>query len=305
LEQGNRVLVAGSINTDLVVRTRRAPEAGETVTGTSFATFGGGKGANQAVATARAGGQVAMLGGVGDDDFGRQRLLDLEAESVAISTIVRTTSASSGVALITVEDSGQNRIAYVPGAGWEVTPDDALAALEAWSPNIVLSTLELRPKTLDTLFRAAKERGITIVCNATPEPSEGRSLLALADVLIVNEQEAAELAGTDAGGDWASFAQRLAKMGPATVILTLGSSGALVWHDGNVTEVPTIAVDVVDTTGAGDAFSGAFTALLSAGASAEEAAAKAVIAGSLAVSKAGAQPSIATREEIDSAFDSR
>jgi ribokinase len=304
LEQGNRVLVAGSINTDLVVRTRRAPEAGETVTGTSFATFGGGKGANQAVATARAGGQVAMLGGVGDDDFGRQRLLDLEAESVAISTIVRTTSASSGVALITVEDSGQNRIAYVPGAGWEVTPDDALAALDAWSPNIVLSTLELRPKTLDTLFRAAKERGITIVCNATPEPSDGRSLVALADVLIVNEHEAAELAGTEASGDWASVAQRLSQMGPATVILTLGSSGALVWHDGNVTEVPTISVDVVDTTGAGDAFSGAFAALLAAGASAEEAAAKAVIAGSLAVTKAGAQPSIATRAEIDSAFDS-
>lgn len=305
MEQGNRILVAGSINTDLVVRTRRAPEAGETVTGTSFATFGGGKGANQAVATSRAGGQVAMLGGVGEDDFGRQRLLDLEAESVSISTIVRTTAASSGVALITVEDSGQNRIAYVPGAGWEVTPADALAALVSWNPDIVLSTLELRPETLDTLFRAAREREITIVCNATPEPSEGRSLVALTNVLIVNEQEAAELAGSDSGGDWAAVAHRLSQMGPSTVILTLGASGALVWQDGSVTEVPTIPVEVVDTTGAGDAFSGAFTALLAAGSPPSKAAAKAVIAGSLAVTRAGAQPSIATRTEIELAFANR
>ncbi|MEZ4506162.1 MAG: PfkB family carbohydrate kinase [Thermomicrobiales bacterium] len=119
---GKRILVAGSINTDLVVRARRAPEAGETVTGTSFAQFGGGKGANQAVAAARAGGQVAMLSGVGVDDFGRQRLADLAAESVNTSTILVTDRASSGVALITVDETGQNRIAYVPGAGWEVRP---------------------------------------------------------------------------------------------------------------------------------------------------------------------------------------
>ncbi len=148
MNKGNRILVAGSINTDLVVRVRRAPEAGETVTGTSFATFGGGKGANQAVAAARAGAQVAMLSGVGLDDFGRQRLLDLEAESVTTATVVSAEVAPSGVALITVEESGQNRIAYVPGAGWEVTARDALAALDAWNPDIVLSTLELRHETL-------------------------------------------------------------------------------------------------------------------------------------------------------------
>ena len=298
----NRILVAGSINTDLVVRARRAPDAGETVTGTSFATFGGGKGANQAVAAARAGGSVAMLGGVGADDFGRQRRLDLESESVTVSTVLTTSAASSGVALITVEESGQNRIAYVPGAGWEVSPEDALAALDAWNPEIVLSTLELKHATLATLYQAARARALTIICNGTPEPSDGRELVSMADVLIVNEQEAIELAGSDAGGDWVAVAQLLTELGPQTVILTLGARGALVTLEGTTTVIPTIAVDVVDTTGAGDAFCGAFAAFLADGMTAVDAAARAVVAGSLAVTRAGAQPSIATLSEIESAF---
>ncbi len=302
MEKRNRILVAGSINTDLVVRTRRAPEAGETVTGMSFATFGGGKGANQAVAAARAGGNVAMLSGVGDDDFGRQRLLDLEDESVSIATVLTTTAASSGVALITVEESGQNRIAYVPGAGWEVSPEHALTALEKWNPELVLSTLELPHATLATLYHTAKARNLNIVCNGTPEPADGRDLVSMADVLIVNEQEAIELAKSDGGGDWADVAFRLTELGPATVILTLGSKGALVCHGGTATEIPTIAVDVVDTTGAGDAFSGAFAAFLAGGMTAVDAVAKAVVAGSLAVTRAGAQPSIATLAEIESAL---
>jgi len=297
--------VAGSINTDLVVRTRRAPEAGETVTGTSFATFGGGKGANQAVAAARAGGQVAMLGGIGDDDFGRQRIIDLQAESVTTSTVLTTDSASSGVALITVEETGQNRIAYVPGAGWKVSPGNALAALDNWNPAFVLSTLELAHDTTETLYWAARKRNLTIVCNGTPEPADGRDLAAMADILIVNEQEAIELADTDEDGNWSAVAARLSALGPAIVILTLGASGAIVWQAGQVTELPTIPVDVVDTTGAGDAFCGAFTAFLAAGRPAIESATLAVVAGSLAVTREGAQPSIATLSEIESAFGRR
>lgn len=294
--------MAGSINTDLVVRVRRAPEAGETVTGTSFAMFGGGKGANQAVAAARAGGDVAMLSGVGEDDFGRQRLLDLGSEAVDVSTVLMSDSASSGVALITVEESGQNRIAYVPGAGWEVSSKDALAALDEWNPDVVLSTLELQHATLKTLYDAARERGLKIVCNGTPEPGDGRDLVARSSVLIVNEQEAVELAQSDGGGNWRAVAEKLATLGPATIILTLGSAGALVWHEGEATEVPTIEVEVVDTTGAGDAFCGAFTAFLAAGQSPVAAARRAVVAGSLAVTRAGAQPSIATLQEIESAL---
>ncbi len=305
MESGQRILVAGSINTDLVVRTRRAPEAGETVTGTSFATFGGGKGANHAVAAARAGGQVAMLGGVGIDDFGRQRLSDLESEFVETSTVLRTEAASSGVALITVEDSGQNRIAYVPGATWEVSPEDALTALDEWNPACLLTTLELRHDTLKALYDESRSRDLTIVCSGTPEPSDGRDLIAMAHVLIVNEQEAAELAGTDEGRNWERVAEKLSELGPSIVVLTLGADGALVLENGKATSVPTISVDVVDTTGAGDAFSGAFTALFAGGKSAIEAAAMAVIAGSLAVTRPGAQPSIATLAEIESAFANR
>lgn len=298
---GRRILVAGTINTDLVARTRRAPEAGETITGLSFDIFGGGKGANQAVAAARAGGDVFMLSGVGDDDFGRQRRIDLEAESVSTMSVLTTDRAASGVALITVEESGQNRIAYVPGAGWEVRPEDAIAALDDVRPDLVLSTLELKLDTLTALFQTADQRGITLICNGTPEPSEGRDLIPLADVLIVNEQEAIELAGRREG-DWGSVASALAAIGPPIVILTLGAEGALVWANGSGQTFPTIPVEVVDTTGAGDAFCGAFAAFFSETGDPFSAASKAVVAGSLAVTRAGAQPSIATLDEIEEAF---
>lgn len=298
---GKRILVAGTINTDLVVRTRRAPEAGETITGLSFDIFGGGKGANQAVAAARAGGVVAMISGLGDDDFGRQRRRDLAAESVSTETVIVTDRASSGVALITVEESGQNRIAYVPGAGWEVTAADAIAALDAWEPDVVLSTLELKHGVLDALYTETAQRGISLIINGTPEPSEGRDLIPRADVLVVNEQEALELADAS-GDDWTEIAMKLSSLGPQTVILTLGADGALVLHLGRAESIPTIPVEVVDTTGAGDAFCGAFTAFYANGSNPFEAARKAVVAGSLAVTRAGAQPSIPTLDEIEAAF---
>jgi ribokinase len=298
---GKRILIAGTINTDLVVRTRRAPDAGETVTGLSFAIFGGGKGANQAVAAARAGGAVSMLSGVGDDEFGRQRLADLESESVGTSGVITTDQAASGVASITLEASGQNRIAYVPGAGWEVDAADAVAALDAVRPELVLSTLELRHHTLEALFTEAKNRGITLVCNGTPEPGECRDLIRLVDVLIVNEQEALELAnGIDR--DWAAVAAALAGLGPHIVIVTLGAEGALIWVDGSMELLPTIPVDVVDTTGAGDAFCGAFATFYSESGEPVSAARKALVAGSLSVTRAGAQPSMPMLAEIDRAL---
>lgn len=293
-----RILVVGTINTDLVARTRRAPEAGETVTGLSFAIFGGGKGANQAVAAARAGGTVAMLSAVGEDDFGRQRLADLAAESISTETVIVTDRAASGVALITVDESGQNRIAYVPGAAWELVAADAIVALDMWKPDVVLSTLELKHDVLAVLFAETTKRGITLLCNATPEPSEGRDLIPFAEVLIVNEQEARELADSN-GNDWEAIASALGDLGPRVVILTLGSEGALVWNAGEVTSIAAIDVEVVDTTGAGDAFCGAFAAFYAHGVDVVTAAAKAVVAGSLAVTRAGAQPSVATLAEIE------
>ncbi|HYO29115.1 MAG TPA: PfkB family carbohydrate kinase, partial [Thermomicrobiales bacterium] len=159
-EAAGMVLVAGEINTDLVGRVERAPEAGETVSGSAFAIFGGGKGANQAVACARSGARTAMLSAVGDDDFGRQRLDDLLAEEIDVGSVDVTTEAASGVALIVVEEaSGQNRITYIPGANLTVGPDAATAAVEAVGPTVVLATLALPEPTRRALFAAAREHG--------------------------------------------------------------------------------------------------------------------------------------------------
>lgn len=295
------VLVAGTINTDLVARVEHAPEAGETVTGRSFAIFGGGKAANQAVAAARSGVPTAMLGALGEDDFGRQRLADLRAEGIDVESVGRTSEAASGVALITVEEaSGQNRIAYVPGATLTVAPDAAVAAVERVRPSVLLATLELPLPTLDRLVDAARGAGATIVLNASPEAAGGRSLLSRVDVLVVNEVEAGDLLGRPVdAGTGAEAATALLESGPRRVVVTLGAAGAVVAADGRVDRLAAPVVAVVDTTGAGDAFVGAMAARLAEGSDVVGAARAGVVAGSLATTRAGAQPSMPRREEIE------
>ena len=294
------VLVAGAINTDLVARVGAAPEAGETVIGTDFAIFGGGKAANQAVSAARSGAPTAILGALGNDDFGRQRLADLEREGIDTEAVSQIADLPSGVALILVEEAtGQNRIANVLGATTTVTPEQATAALERIRPRVLLLTLELPVATLTLLVEAARAHDVTVVLNATPAAVTGRDLLALADLLIVNEAEAGDLLGraVDADGG-AEAAMALTGLGPSSVVITLGAAGAAVVSQGETTVLPAPRVDVVDTTGAGDAFCGALAAQLVAGADPVEAARVGVIAGSLAATKAGAQPSLPTHEEI-------
>ena len=153
---GSGVLVAGAINTDLVARVHRAPEAGETVTGSDFNVFGGGKGANQALACARSGASTTMLGALGHDDFGRQRLSDLQADGIDVESVRLTDGVASGVALIVVDDHGENRISYVPGATLTITPETALAAFSLRQPSILLTTLELPVPSLAAHFQAAR-----------------------------------------------------------------------------------------------------------------------------------------------------
>jgi ribokinase len=270
------------------------------VTGSSFAIFGGGKGANQAIAAARSGAGVTMLGAVGDDDFGRQRLSDLAAEGIDVSSVATTGRASSGVALIIVEETGQNRIAYVPGATATITPEQAADTFGRANTPVILTTLELPLPALAALYRSGREAGATIINNATPEPSLGRTIAALADVLIVNETEALELLELDEPDpDWQSKAAALRSLGPTIAIVTLGAAGAVIDVDGEFHRIPAPAVEVVDTTGAGDAFCGAFAAKLAAGGDPVEAARAGVVAGSLAVTQAGAQPSMPRIDEID------
>jgi ribokinase len=295
------VLVAGAINTDLVARVPVAPEAGETVTGTAFAIFGGGKGANQATAAARAGAPTAILGALGNDDFGQQRRTDLEIEGVDVSAVTTTTEAASGVALITVEEAtGQNRIAYVPGATLTVTPDQARAAIDRVQPAVLLTTLELPLPALSVLYDAARELGATILLNATPEPLTGRGLLSRTDYLIVNETEAADLLDQIVEyEDSEQAALSLLDLGPKSTVITLGEHGAVIAVDGAVTHIPAPVVTVVDTTGAGDAFCGAMAAGLAAGLDPVAAARIGVVTGSLATTRHGAQPSIPTRAEVE------
>ena len=294
------VLTCGAINTDLVARLLRAPEAGETVTGSDFAIFGGGKGANQALASVRAGATTAILGALGQDDFGRQRLIDLKADQVVTDAVAMRDEAPSGVALITVEaQSGQNRIAYVPGATLTVSAEEARTAIEAVKPRVLLTTLELPADAIAAAIADARLTGATIVLNATPEPELATQHLATIDTLIVNEPEAQILLGGTVPADWMEAARALQSMGPRNVVITLGSAGAIARFGEVEIAVPVPAVTVVDTTGAGDALCGAFAAATALGQSPEAALRFGVAAGSLACTVLGAQRSMPTAAAIN------
>jgi ribokinase len=284
-----------------VARVAKAPDAGETVTGSTFAIFGGGKGANQAIAAVRSGAPTAMLGALGDDDFGRQRRADLDAEGIDTRSVARSTTAASGVALIVVEEeTGQNRISYVPGATMTLAPEQARAAVDRVKPQVVLTTLEPPPEMLDSLLDASNQNGATIVLNATPEAIGAKPLLDRVDVLVVNEAEAEDLLGhAVSAGNGEEAARSLVELGPGTVVVTLGAAGAVVAHGGQTASLPAPSVDVVDTTGAGDAFCGAFAADLARGVDPFLAARTGVVAGSLATTIPGAYPGIPRRDAIE------
>jgi ribokinase len=299
------VLVAGTINTDLVARVDRAPDAGETITGSSFAIFGGGKGANQAIAAARSGAATVMLGALGDDDFGYQRRADLEAEGIDTESVPRREATPSGVALIVVEESsGQNRIAYVPGATRTIDADQARAAVERVQPAVILSTLEPPADALQALFERGRAARATVLLNATPEAIGAKSFLGLIDGLLVNEREAADLLGYPVTAEnGADAAIALSNLGPTIVVVTLGAAGAVIANSGETTKLPAPQVDVVDTTGAGDALCGAFSAALARGEDPVTAARYGVIAGSLATTVPGAYPSMPRRDAIKRILD--
>jgi ribokinase len=301
------VLVAGAINTDLVARVEHAPAAGETVTGSSFAIFGGGKGANQAIATARSGAPTTMLGALGDDDFGRARRADLDAEGIMTTFVAQSESEPSGVALIVVEDkTGQNRISYVPGATLTISPAQALEVIEQVQPGVVLTTLEPVPETVDALIDEGHAVGALVVLNASPEAEGARSFLDRLDVLVLNEVEAEQLLGSPVTAEnSAQAALALAELGPAIVVITLGAAGAVVALHGETSAIPAPVVTVIDTTGAGDAFTGAFAAELARGSDAVAAARTGVVAGSLATTKPGAYPGLPHRAAIEAMLQGR
>jgi ribokinase len=301
-----RVYVIGSINTDLVVRAPRFPAPGETVLGEAFATFGGGKGANQAIAASRMGARVAMVGVVGDDPFSAQRLDELLAEGVDIAAIVRRRGVPGGVALILVARSGENAITVVPGANETLTSGEVETALrdQLARRDLVCVQLEIPLAAARSALAVARAVGATGVLNATPFSPAARELIGLADLLVVNGLEACQLAGSGHAGVDAALDQ-LHRAGAREVVVTLGAEGALFsLHTGRF-RLRAPEVEVVDTTAAGDAFIGTLVALLAEGRDWEHVAERAVWAGALAVQREGAQPSLPRRDQVEQAARTR
>ncbi|MGF6098687.1 ribokinase [Pseudomonas sp. 18175] len=296
-----KVVVVGSLNMDLVTRASRLPRAGETLVGQTFTTVPGGKGANQAVASARLGADVAMIGCVGTDAYGTQLRNALRVEGIDCQA-VSSVDGSSGVALIVVDDSSQNAIVIVAGANGELTP----ASLQAFdavlqAADVVVCQLEVPMDTVGFTLKRGRELGKTVILNPAPAsaplPAEW---YASVDYLIPNESEATALSGitVDSLDSAKLAATHLIKAGAGKVIITLGSQGAL-FTDGQAYEhLLAPKVKAVDTTAAGDTFVGGFAAALASGKSEAEAIRFGQVAAALSVTRAGAQPSIPTLHDV-------
>ena len=288
-----RVLVAGSANLDFVVRAPRVPAPGETVLGHGFATFPGGKGANQAVACARAGGaDTQMLLALGDDPQAAPLETSLREAGVALH-IVRTPQVHTGTAFVSLGDDAENAIIVVPGANMQLRPED-LPELEA--VDALLLQLETPLPTVEAWARGARAAGVAVALNAAPMPSHSlpASLLASIDLLIVNEGELAALVPGNR-----SISARLAACPVPGVVVTLGARGCLARIAGQVLLQPGFRVEAVDTTGAGDTFCGTLVAGIASGLAPERALRRACAASALACTRYGAQSSVPTRGEVD------
>jgi ribokinase len=293
------VVVVGSINHDLTVVADRLPRPGETVLGTEHHSGPGGKGANQAVAVARLEGRVAMIGRVGDDDQGRTMAEVLEAERVDVSRVIRDPTAATGLAVITVDAAGENSIVVSPGANRFLDADQVRSDAEviAAAP-VVLTQLEI---PMDAVLEAASIAAGRFLLNPAPAQALSNDLLALVDVLLPNRSELAGLIdGEEPTNNDEVVDMARAIAGPGAVVVTLGAEGALVVEGTEATHVPSPQLEVVDTTGAGDAFCGAVARSLAQGGSLTEAVRWGVAAGAIATTRPGAQSALPTLGELRS-----
>ena len=281
------VYVVGSVNLDLVVRAATLPAPGETVTGGTFERHGGGKSANQAVAAARHGATVRMIGAVGADELGDEAIADLVAEGVDVSGVARLENAETGVALIVVDHAGENQIAVASGANHALDPaavERALAGAQAGG--VALLGLEVPDDAVLAGARGARASGLQVLLNPAPARPLPDELIALSLVLTPNGTEATQLSGE---ADPEAAARALTARTGAPVVVTVGADGALLAHGDALERIPAPRVEAVDTTGAGDAFNGALASALAGGAALADAVREAVAVAADAVQRPGAR----------------
>jgi len=305
------LVVIGSANMDLVVRSAHIAAPGETVLGEAFRQIPGGKGANQAVAAARLGAAVTFVGRVGNDLFGEALRAGMQADGIGTTYLQTDPNEPTGVALIGVDAHGQNAITVASGANFQVSAADIDQVL----PTIrqaaaILLQLEIPRETVLHAAQQAHEAGIPVILNPAPasltDPLPA-SLLARIDVLTPNEYEASALLGLEyhAESDWTAVANRLLARGVNAVVITLGENGCIVANATGSSHIPAVPVAAVDTTAAGDCFTGALAVALAEGHSLTEAAQFAAQAAAISVTRPGAQPSLPTRSEVDATRQTR
>jgi ribokinase len=300
------VLVVGSANTDLTVYTSRLPAPGETVLGDELLTTFGGKGANQALAAQRAGAQVTFIARLGQDDYGRAYARHLCHEGLDTAALQWDATLPSGLALITVDGHGHNQITVAPGANRALLPQDIQGIAGCFRPGqIVLTQLEIPLATVAVVLQRAKAAGLTTMLNPAPAQALPDCFTRYVDILIPNEVEAAALCGHIVRTPQHAYraARRLQHLGYRIVVITLGKHGAVYTDEQDIVHLPGLHVSVKDTTAAGDTFVGYAASALAAGQPLAAALRLANAAAALAVTRAGAQPAIPTRQEVQRFLD--
>lgn len=291
------ILVVGSSNIDLVASVDRLPSRGETVLGYRFAQSFGGKGANQAVAAARAGAEVAFLSKLGADANGRLIEQHLAAQGLSRPILLRDAEFPTGVAMILVDLSGENQIAVVPGSNGRLAPADLRQHRELIAEaRVLLLQMEIPRETVFEALRLGRECGLTTILNPAPAAPLPSDLLRLVDILTPNESEAQVLTGS---ADPAEAARILTDRGVGTVVVTCGANGAFLATGNDVTHIPGFLVETIDSTGAGDAFNGALACAVAEGVPIKSAIVRANAAGALATTGRGAQESMPTKDDIE------
>ena len=298
------IVVIGSSNTDMVVKTSHLPAGGETVLGGTFFMNAGGKGANQAVAAARYGNRVVFVAKTGDDLFGKQVLKSLKEDNIVTDYVFVDKENPSGVALITIDSEAENCIVVAPGANMALSPADIdVAAEEIHNADVLLMQLESPVETVTYAAKMAAEAGVPVILNPAPAPAEPLSEELMKSLYLItpNRSEASRLSGIEVKDMESAYraAKVIRDMGPKCVIITLGSEGSLLNDGAMPMRVEALKVEAVDTTAAGDTYNGVLASVIAEGRSLIEAMREANVAAAISVTRMGAQPAAPTREEIN------